>query len=73
MNAIDRLPKAWRALVHEYGATIVLAMWDETSDSDHASDALVEWRRRRQDEWLRTNYLTARLRREFQKTVNHAP
>jgi hypothetical protein len=61
MAAIDRMPQGFRALVHEYGAVIVDKMMaDGYSDPDELRAVLEGWRERRQDEWLRTDYLIRR-------------
>jgi hypothetical protein len=53
MERIDRLPKAWRALVHEFGAAIVLAMIEDGHRSaEKLRPELEAWRERRQEEWL---------------------
>ncbi len=61
MSAIDRMPKGFRALVHEFGAVIVIKMMaDGYSDANELRTVLEGWRERRQDEWLRTDYLIRR-------------
>jgi hypothetical protein len=61
MSAIDRMPKGFRALVHEYGAVIVDKMMaDGYSDPDELRTVLEGWRERRQDQWLKTDYLIPR-------------
>jgi len=66
MAAADRLPAEWRALVHEYGLVIVLALWDEGHrDASEVEPMLQSWRESRQDQWLATDYITAKTRRSF--------
>lgn len=61
MSAIDRMPKGFRALVHEFGAVIVDKMMaDGYSDPGELRTVLEGWRERRQEEWLRTDYLIRR-------------
>lgn len=58
MRAVDGMKPGMRALVHEFGAAIVSRMiGDGYDDADALRDALVTWRERRQDEWLKTDYL----------------
>lgn len=59
MDRIDRMPKAMRALVREYGYVIVNAMIQEGyRDPFELADLLETWRARRQEEWLSTNFIT---------------
>lgn len=57
MAEIDRLPKGWRALVHEYGAKKVLALREEGHSLDDADDALWMGRSMAQEQWLSTRYV----------------
>ena len=67
MAAIDALSPRLRALVHEYGVKIVLGLMDDCGDDpDDLEPLLAAWRQRRQEEWLRTDYITPRLRRSFE-------
>lgn len=57
MSAIDRMPKGFRALVHEFGAVIVDKMMaDGYSDPNELRTVLEGWRERRQDQWLKTDF-----------------
>ncbi len=57
MTPIDRIKPAFRALVHEYGALIVLRMIaDGYDDPSQLRSALETWRERRQQQWLATDY-----------------
>jgi hypothetical protein len=61
MSRIDRMPKGFRALVHEFGFNIVAAMMDDGYDDPSQLRTVLEgWRDRRQAEWLATNYLIPR-------------
>lgn len=57
MASIDGLPREWRELVYEYGFTIVAAMYDAGGGIDAVRNDLETWRHRRQEQWLRTDYL----------------
>ena len=58
MDAVDRMPAGFRALVHEFGVVIVDKMMAEGySNPNELRPILETWRERRQDEWLRTNYI----------------
>jgi hypothetical protein len=53
METIDRLPANWRALVHEFGWTIVDAMRaDGHRSADKLRPELEAWRVRQQENWL---------------------
>lgn len=59
MARIDRMSKPMRALVREYGYTIVNAMIKEGyRDPFQLAELLEEWRRRRQEQWLSTDFIT---------------
>lgn len=61
MSAIDAMPKPWRALVHEYGFVMVAEYRDEEIYSAAgARRDLENWRKRRQAEWLSTQYVRPR-------------
>ena len=58
MAAVDALPERMRALVHDYGITIVVAMWNEGfTDAGQLAPLLEERRRRAQKQWLDTDYI----------------
>jgi hypothetical protein len=58
MSVIDRMSPGFRALVHEFGAVIVDKMMAEGyRDPAGLRPILETWRERRQDEWLRTDYM----------------
>lgn len=63
----ERLSPECRALVHEYGWTIVSKSLDEMDwhDADALRSDLETWREREQAKWLRTDYVTPRLRKSF--------
>jgi hypothetical protein len=53
MGAMDRMPSNWRALVHEFGWTIVNAMRnDGYRSADALRPVLEDWRARQQECWL---------------------
>jgi hypothetical protein len=59
MERIDKLPKAFRALVREYGYTIVQALLDDGyKDPFEMAEMLTTWRCRRQEACLLTDYVT---------------
>ena len=58
MRPIDDLRPGFRALVHEYGALIVLKMIAEGYERpEELRPVLQTWRERRQETWLAMNYL----------------
>jgi hypothetical protein len=63
----ERLSPDCRALVHEFGWDIVAKSLDEADHVDVAAlrRELETWRDRRQAQWLRTDYVSGRLRRSF--------
>jgi hypothetical protein len=67
MKVVDALAPAYLALVHEFGAVIVLKSIDEGDNltPEILRADLETWRQRRQEQWLRTNYVTAKTRRSF--------
>lgn len=71
MRHIDDMPPSVRALVHEYGYVIVAGLLNEVigdNDDDPAEQLqfiLENWRVRRQEEWLATNYMTPRTARRI--------
>lgn len=61
MSQIDRMPQGFRALVHEFGFTIVAAMMNDGYDDPGQLRTVLEgWRDRRQAEWLATDYIIPR-------------
>jgi hypothetical protein len=66
MAPVDALSAPLRALANEYGAAIVLAMLNDGYDDPAELRALLELRRRRkQDEWLATDFITPATRQGF--------
>lgn len=68
MQAVDALPRKWRALVYEHGALVVLEMYDDGNgpfDAFTAEVMLEQRREKRQREWLATNFITPRARKSF--------
>ena len=65
MRDVDALPAKWRALVYEYGYTIVMAMRADDMSLAEADDELWMRRSRRQAEWLATDYVTAKTRKNY--------
>jgi hypothetical protein len=61
MAALDALSPAFRALVHDFGAQIVSRMiGDGYENAAELRGVLETWRERRQEEWLRTDYIALR-------------
>ena len=60
MRAVDKLPKGWRKLVHEYGFTAVLACREDGLNLQDADDQLWMGRSARQAQWLTTDMITKR-------------
>jgi hypothetical protein len=53
MERLDRMPPAWRALVHDFGWTIVDAMIaDGHRNAANLRQELEAWRERKQEQWL---------------------
>jgi hypothetical protein len=53
MARIDRLPRNWRELVHEFGWIIVRDMMrDGHRDAAKLREGLEVWRERQQERWL---------------------
>lgn len=53
MFAMDKLPPAWRGLIHEYGWQVVWDMrLDGHRDAGKLRELLEAWRARRQEDWL---------------------
>lgn len=53
MERLDRMPPAWRALVYEFGWTIVDAMIaDGHRNAAKLREELEAWRGRQQEAWL---------------------
>ncbi len=73
MAHVDALPPDFRALVHEYGITIVLGILDEADvalSADEVRAMLEGWRMKRQEQWLRTDYVSRRAAaRMFQRAA----
>jgi hypothetical protein len=58
MCLVDGMPAPMRALVHDYGFTIVHGMiCDGYRNPEELRGLLETWRERRQDEWLQTDYM----------------
>lgn len=72
MLDIDRLKPRMRALVYEYGAVIVGAMLDDGArDVDQMEIDLKFWRWRKQEEWLATDYITAKVRESLERALDN--
>lgn len=71
METIDRLPPSVRALVHEYGFSIVFALLQDGVTNLGVMRAQLEtWRANRQAEWLATDYITRRTAKSFARPIN---
>lgn len=71
MNWVDEQSPEIRALVHEYGARVVCVHLEGNPGMD-AGDLkfnLMVWRQRRQEEWLATQYVSARTVNGFRAAV----
>jgi hypothetical protein len=72
MERIDRMSKPLRALVREYGYTIVQALLDDGhKDPFEMSEMLSTWRGRRQEQWLETNFITRRTAQSIADAVQY--
>lgn len=61
MRAVDGMRPQMRALVREFGFTIVAQMMDEGyRNAKELRPVLETWRERRQEQWLATNYVVPR-------------
>jgi hypothetical protein len=61
MSAIDGMRPEMRALVREFGFTIVADMISEGyTTAKELRPVLETWRERRQEQWLATNYIVPR-------------
>lgn len=69
MEPIDALPPEWRALVHEYGRNRVLQFREDGLSLEDAADELWLHRKQRQQQWLKTDYITPRARQSFEGRV----
>jgi hypothetical protein len=66
MAAVDQLPSAFRPLVYEYGLVIVVNMFNEGyEDAAELRPILENWRERRQQQWLATDYVTPKSVQRF--------
>jgi hypothetical protein len=53
MAELDRMPRAWRDLINEFGWIIVREMrLDGHRDAVALREELIAWRERRQEAWL---------------------
>jgi ABC-type sulfate transport system substrate-binding protein len=64
MTVVDSLAPDYRALVHEFGVTIVTQIMDEAGSVAEAREMLNYWRNQRQEQWLSTNYVTRSMFRK---------
>lgn len=66
MRAVDSLSSDFRALVHEFGLVIVAKMINDGYENAQELRGLLEtWRERRQQQWLTTDYVTAKTAQSF--------
>jgi hypothetical protein len=73
-NMDERVSPPWRALMHEYGFRIVAKMLDEGyRNVEAARDELETWRGRRQDQWLRTDYVDVAVRANLHGALMRRP
>ena len=60
MAVVDAMNPQFRSLVHEFGVIIVSRMQAEGyDDANVLRDVLQTWRERRQETWLKTDWLKA--------------
>lgn len=70
MHLVDAMPSLFRALVREYGLSIVHRMInDGYHDPKELNDLLETWRERRQAELLATDHITERVVESFRAGI----
>ena len=58
MAVVDAMAPQFRSLVHEFGVVIVSRMQAEGyDDANVLRNVLETWRERRQDQWLKTDWI----------------
>lgn len=67
MQAVDAMPRAWRALVHEYGGGIVRNLREDGLDVLMAEVTLEQRREKRQAELLAQDHITPRVIEGFKR------
>ena len=71
MRYVDGLSRHMRALVHEYGITIVAAMIDDGYTEPSELWMLLQgWRERRQEQWLATDYVTKEMAKRIAARIH---
>ena len=75
MPVIDRMPAAWRELVHEYGFVIVDAMRDSMGDAniESARVALRNRHENRQEELLARDWITPEIAEKIKAGIKARP
>jgi hypothetical protein len=72
MDYIDNLPKAVRALIREYGFVVVTGLLDDGHANPlEMAELLEEWRRRRQEQCLETNYITRKTAQSVADAIQY--
>lgn len=70
MEQIDALRPGVRALLNEYGTNIVGAMIADGYETVRdLKQPLESWRRKRQEEWLATDYITEKVGSAFRAAL----
>jgi hypothetical protein len=68
---IDELPPEWRRLINEYGWEIVGRMINDRYPAlpniEDTEFALMQWRWKRQMQWLETDYITPQVAEGFRR------
>jgi hypothetical protein len=72
MQAVDAMPKAWRALVYEYGGLIVRQLCEDGFSAFDAETILEQRREKRQAELLAQDHITERVIEGFKQGFRRA-
>lgn len=71
MSFIDELPQEFRELINDYGWEIVGRMINDRypalPDPEELKFALMQWRWKRQMQWLETDYITPEVMEGFRR------
>lgn len=74
MDNDPRVTPAWRALIHEFGVVIVGKMIEQGyKNIDAAREELEVWRGRRQERWLRTDFVGKSTRDAIMTYIRRRP
>jgi hypothetical protein len=73
MAGVDGLSKGMRDLVREFGLVVVHAMIEDGyHNAKELRPILVEWRRRRQEQWLATDFIVKKSARQVADAMLYA-